>query len=164
MQGLMGSQPLTVRTIFDRMRTVYGDAEVVATSFLGAHGRVQVRTVDGGLVFAQVATSDVERLTPGTIARHCTAPIIADCLSDKFWTPLHSLGRTIFSRIRIATPPMISAQHTTTALPSRLSIASPNNSARTTAGTQATTRLRTKRHAPASLRNNPVNTSQKVRQ
>ena len=25
-----------------------GDAEVVATSFLGAHGRVQVRTVDGG--------------------------------------------------------------------------------------------------------------------
>ena len=43
-----------------------GDAEVVATSFLGAHGRVQVRTVDGGLVFAQVATSDVERLTPGT--------------------------------------------------------------------------------------------------
>ncbi|GAA4347631.1 ABC transporter ATP-binding protein [Angustibacter luteus] len=43
-----------------------GDAEVVATSFLGAHGRVQVRTVDGGLVFAQVPTSDVERLTPGT--------------------------------------------------------------------------------------------------
>ncbi|WP_426562638.1 ABC transporter ATP-binding protein [Angustibacter sp. McL0619] len=43
-----------------------GDAEVVATSFLGAHGRVQVRTVDGGLVFAQVPTSDVERLAPGT--------------------------------------------------------------------------------------------------
>jgi putative spermidine/putrescine transport system ATP-binding protein len=43
-----------------------GDAEVVATSFLGALGRVQVRTVDGGLVFAQVATSEVERLQPGT--------------------------------------------------------------------------------------------------
>ncbi len=29
MKGLMGSQPLTVRTIFDRMRTVHADAEVV---------------------------------------------------------------------------------------------------------------------------------------
>ena len=29
MQGLMGDQPLTVRTIFDRMRTVYGDNLVI---------------------------------------------------------------------------------------------------------------------------------------
>ena len=35
---------------------------------------------------------------------------------------------------------------------------------RATAGTQATTRLRTNRQAPASLRNRPVKTSQKVRQ
>jgi fatty-acyl-CoA synthase len=35
-QGLMGSQPLTIRTIFDRMRTVYGDAEVVDAFATGA--------------------------------------------------------------------------------------------------------------------------------
>ncbi len=36
MQGLMGTQPLTVRTIFDRMRTVYGEAEVVDAFPTGA--------------------------------------------------------------------------------------------------------------------------------
>jgi fatty-acyl-CoA synthase len=36
MQGLMGTQPLTVRTIFDRMRTVYADAEVVDAFATGA--------------------------------------------------------------------------------------------------------------------------------
>ena len=36
MQGLMGNQPLTVRTIFDRMRTVYADAEVVDAFPTGA--------------------------------------------------------------------------------------------------------------------------------
>jgi fatty-acyl-CoA synthase len=35
-QGLMGAQPLTVRTIFDRMRTVYADAEVVDAFATGA--------------------------------------------------------------------------------------------------------------------------------
>ncbi|HVE74939.1 MAG TPA: long-chain fatty acid--CoA ligase [Mycobacteriales bacterium] len=29
MQGLMGNQPLTVRTIFDRLRTVYADGQIV---------------------------------------------------------------------------------------------------------------------------------------
>jgi len=38
MQGLMGTQPLTVRTIFDRMRTVYADGEVV-DAFDGGAGR-----------------------------------------------------------------------------------------------------------------------------
>ena len=44
MQGLMGSQPLTVRTIFDRMRTVYGDAEVVDAFATGA-GRTTYRAM-----------------------------------------------------------------------------------------------------------------------
>ncbi|MFN2524352.1 MAG: AMP-binding protein, partial [Mycobacteriales bacterium] len=36
MQGLMGTQPLTVGTIFERMRTVYADAEVVDAFPTGA--------------------------------------------------------------------------------------------------------------------------------
>src|SRR4051794_40473050 len=40
----MGSQPLTVRTIFDRMRTVYGDAEVVDAFATGA-GRTTYRAM-----------------------------------------------------------------------------------------------------------------------
>jgi fatty-acyl-CoA synthase len=43
-QGLMGTQPLTVRTIFDRMRTVYGDAEVVDAFATGA-GRTTYRAM-----------------------------------------------------------------------------------------------------------------------
>jgi fatty-acyl-CoA synthase len=37
-RGLMGAQPLTVRTIFDRMGTVYADGEVV-DAFAGGGGR-----------------------------------------------------------------------------------------------------------------------------
>jgi putative spermidine/putrescine transport system ATP-binding protein len=51
-----------------------GDAEVVATSFLGATGRVQVRTATGGLVLAQVPTAEVERLGPGTSVRLTIRP------------------------------------------------------------------------------------------
>src|SRR6476619_1301068 len=40
----MGRQPLTVRTIFDRMRTVYGDAEVVDAFATGA-GRTPYRAL-----------------------------------------------------------------------------------------------------------------------
>ncbi len=39
MQGLMGTQPLTIATIFQRMRTVHGDAEVV-DAFEGGAGRM----------------------------------------------------------------------------------------------------------------------------
>ena len=45
-----------------------GDGEVVATSFLGSLGRVQVRTPQG-LVLAQVPTREVEHLAPGTRVR-----------------------------------------------------------------------------------------------
>jgi fatty-acyl-CoA synthase len=44
MQGLMGNQPLTVGTIFARMRTVYGDAEVVDAFPTGA-GRTTYRAM-----------------------------------------------------------------------------------------------------------------------
>ena len=39
MQGLMGTQPLTIGTIFDRMRTVYADGEVV-DAFPSGAGRM----------------------------------------------------------------------------------------------------------------------------
>ncbi|HWH29427.1 MAG TPA: long-chain-fatty-acid--CoA ligase [Mycobacteriales bacterium] len=38
MQGLMGRQPLTVRAVFDRLRTVYAEAEIV-DAFEGGMGR-----------------------------------------------------------------------------------------------------------------------------
>jgi putative spermidine/putrescine transport system ATP-binding protein len=43
-----------------------GPGEVVTASFLGSVGRVQVRMPDGGLVLAQVATSEVQHLGTGT--------------------------------------------------------------------------------------------------
>jgi len=43
-----------------------GLGEVVTSSFLGSVGRVQVRTPDGGLVLAQVPTSEVPQLGTGT--------------------------------------------------------------------------------------------------
>src|SRR3954464_11959807 len=43
-----------------------GTGEVVTASFLGSVGRVQVRMPDGGLVLAQVATSEVQHLGTGT--------------------------------------------------------------------------------------------------
>jgi fatty-acyl-CoA synthase len=42
--GLMGAQPLTIGTIFDRMRTVYADAEVVDAFATGA-GRTTYRAM-----------------------------------------------------------------------------------------------------------------------
>lgn len=42
-----------------------GDATVVTTSFLGAHGRVSARLADGTLVVAQLPSAQVERLSVG---------------------------------------------------------------------------------------------------
>ena len=44
-----------------------GSATVVATSFLGAHGRVQARLADGSIVLAQMAVSDTVALQPGDV-------------------------------------------------------------------------------------------------
>ena len=43
-----------------------GTGEVLTSSFLGSVGRVQIRTPDGGLVLAQVPTSEVPQLGIGT--------------------------------------------------------------------------------------------------
>ena len=42
-------------------------ATVVATSFLGAHGRVQARLADGTIVLAQMAVQDTVALQPGDV-------------------------------------------------------------------------------------------------
>ncbi len=79
-------------------------------------------------------------------------------------TPPASLVLASFSTTRIATPPMISAQATTTAFSSSLSIWSPNARPRMTAGKNAISRLRVKATADGSQRINPASTSMKVRQ
>lgn len=61
-------------------------------------------------------------------------------------------------------PPMISVQHTSTALPRKVSMMSPKARPRITAGKKATSRLRTKAMAPFSKPSRPLATSQKVRQ
>jgi putative spermidine/putrescine transport system ATP-binding protein len=49
-------------------------ARVVAVSFLGSLGRVQVHLPDGDLVVAQVAATDVTDLPPGTAVRVTVVP------------------------------------------------------------------------------------------
>ena len=49
-------------------------ARVLAVSFLGSLGRVQVQLPDGDLVVAQVAATDVAGLAPGTAVRVTVAP------------------------------------------------------------------------------------------
>ena len=60
------------------------------------------------------------------------------------------------STTRIATPPAISAQATTTAFSSSASIWSSNASPSTTAGTNASSRLRTNATASGSQRSSPL--------
>jgi putative spermidine/putrescine transport system ATP-binding protein len=49
-------------------------ATVVATSFLGAHGRVQARLADGTIVLAQMAVGDTVALHPGDVVDVEIAP------------------------------------------------------------------------------------------
>ena len=106
-----------------------------------------------------------DRETPGIMARHCTSPINAEVRKGTPDTPAPVAGgRAQRSIANIATPPIINVQHTNTALPSIISITSPKASPRTTAGKNATARLRTKWIAPRSSPNNPLATSQNVRQ
>jgi len=50
------------------------NAHVLAVSFLGSLGRVQVGLPDGTLVVAQVPAADVEHLSPGTAVRVTVVP------------------------------------------------------------------------------------------
>jgi putative spermidine/putrescine transport system ATP-binding protein len=51
------------------------NARVLAVSFLGSLGRVQVGLPDDTLVVAQVPATDVERLAPGTAVRVAVVPV-----------------------------------------------------------------------------------------
>ena len=94
---------------------------------------------------------DCRRLTPATI-----------CSGRSISGPGATL--TNFSMTMIATPPMISAQATTTAFSSSASMISPSASPSTTAGAKAISKLRVKRSAVLSRWNNPTSTSRNVRQ
>ena len=54
-----------------------GTGEVVTSSFLGSVGRVQVRTPDGAMILAQVATSEVAHLASGTRVELDVRPVYA---------------------------------------------------------------------------------------
>ncbi len=79
-------------------------------------------------------------------------------------TPPASLVLASFSTTRIANPPMISAQATTTAFSSSMSIWSPNARPSTTAGKNAINRLRVKATADGSHVIRPLSTCMNVRQ
>ena len=51
-----------------------GRRHVLAVSFLGSLGRVQVQLPDGTLVVAQVPATDVLELSPGTAVRVTVVP------------------------------------------------------------------------------------------
>ncbi len=51
-----------------------GTATVVATSFLGAHGRVQARLADGTLLLAQMSVGETVALQPGEVVDVSVAP------------------------------------------------------------------------------------------
>ncbi len=50
------------------------DAHVLAVSFLGSLGRVQVGLPDGAIAVAQVPATDVPNLSPGTAVRVTVIP------------------------------------------------------------------------------------------
>ena len=51
-----------------------GVATVVATSFLGAHGRVQARLADGSILVAQMSVAETVALQPGDVVDVAIAP------------------------------------------------------------------------------------------
>jgi putative spermidine/putrescine transport system ATP-binding protein len=51
-----------------------GTATVVATSFLGAHGRVQARVADGTILLAQMSVGETVALQPGQVVDVAIAP------------------------------------------------------------------------------------------
>ena len=58
-------RPEAVRVVLDAADTADGRATVVATSFLGAHGRIQMRLNDDSLVIAQLSTVEVAAVEVG---------------------------------------------------------------------------------------------------
>jgi putative spermidine/putrescine transport system ATP-binding protein len=75
--GSAGPGPVTALVRPEAVRIAPEDgapAHVLAVSFLGSLGRVQVGFPDGDLVVAQVPATDVAHLTPGTAVRVTVLP------------------------------------------------------------------------------------------
>ncbi len=75
--GSAGPGPVAALVRPEAVRLVAADgadAHVLAVSFLGSLGRVQVQLPDGDLVVAQVPATDVAGLAPGTAVRVTVVP------------------------------------------------------------------------------------------
>ncbi len=75
--GSAGPGPVTALVRPEAVKLIPEDgaaARVVAVSFLGSLGRVQVHLPDGDLVVAQVPATDVADLAPGTAVRVTVVP------------------------------------------------------------------------------------------
>jgi fatty-acyl-CoA synthase len=62
MKGLMGQQPLTVRAIFDRMRTVYADGEVVDANGRTTYGELAERVLRTVTVLRELGVQPGDRV------------------------------------------------------------------------------------------------------
>ena len=77
LEGSAGPGPVTALVRPEAVKLSPEDgaaARVLAVSFLGSLGRVQVQLPDGDLVVAQVPATDVGGLAPGTAVRVTVAP------------------------------------------------------------------------------------------
>ena len=77
LEGSVGAGPVTALVRPEAVTLAPNDgatARVLAVSFLGSLGRVQVQLPDGGLVVAQVPATDVPGLAPGTAVRVSVVP------------------------------------------------------------------------------------------
>jgi putative spermidine/putrescine transport system ATP-binding protein len=77
LDGSTGSGPVTALVRPEAVKLIAEDgaqARVVAVSFLGSLGRVQVELPDGDLIVAQVPATDVTGLAPGTAVRVTVVP------------------------------------------------------------------------------------------
>jgi putative spermidine/putrescine transport system ATP-binding protein len=75
--GSAGSGPVTALVRPEAIRLAPedgGNAHVLAVSFLGSLGRVQVGLADGAIAVAQVPATDVPSLSPGTAVRVTVIP------------------------------------------------------------------------------------------
>ena len=75
--GSAGPGPVTALVRPEAVKLIPEDgaaARVVAVSFLGSLGRVQVHLPDGDLIVAQVPATDVAGLAPGTAVRVTVVP------------------------------------------------------------------------------------------
>jgi putative spermidine/putrescine transport system ATP-binding protein len=75
--GSAGPGPVTALVRPEAIRLVPeegGQAHVLAVSFLGSLGRVQVGLPDGAIAVAQVPATDVAQLSPGTAVRVAVLP------------------------------------------------------------------------------------------